>query len=73
MELMTKTSVFPIDILEFPLSIWISNFILEMAKTISQKLELFPLNAPIQYSQNRFGTIQLVENSTETNLLPFEL
>ena len=70
---MTKTSVFPIDILELQLSIWMSNFILEMAKTISQKLELFPLYVLIQYSQNRFGTIQLAENSTETNLLPFEL
>ena len=52
---MTKTSVFPIDILEFQLSIWISNFILEMAKTISQKLELFPLYVLIQYSQNRIS------------------
>ena len=42
MELMTKTSVFPIDILEFQLSIRTSNFILKMTKTISQKLELFP-------------------------------
>jgi hypothetical protein len=44
-----------------------------MAKTISPKLELFPLYLLIQYSQNRFGMIQLAANSTETNLLPFEL
>ena len=39
---MIKTFAFLIDNLEVQLSIWKSNFILEMAKTISQRLEYFP-------------------------------
>ena len=43
-DLMIKTSAFLIDILELQLSIWKSNFILEMASatTVFQNLELFP-------------------------------
>ena len=46
---MIKTFAFLIDNLEVQLSIWKSNFILEMAKTISQRLEYFPYT----YSQKR--------------------
>ena len=45
-EGMSKMFVFPIDILEFQ-----TNFILEIAKTISQKLELFPYTHKIDLLQ----------------------
>ena len=40
--LKTKTSFSSIDILNFQFSIWKPSFILEMTKTVSQSLELFP-------------------------------
>ena len=58
-KLMTKTSVLPIDILEFGNLI---SFHFKMAETISQNLEL----------SHKIDLLQLAENTISATLLPVE-